>query len=63
MPDPPDTIFRISARRRLYPAARRIATSPTSCGISCAATAIAVLMPSGTEVRTAVQMIAPSMKL
>ena len=30
--------------------ASRIATSPTSCGISCAATAIAVLMPSGTEV-------------
>jgi hypothetical protein len=40
-----------------------MATSPTSCGISCAATAMAVLMPSGTDVITAAQMIAPSMKL
>ena len=40
-----------------------MATSPTSCGISCAATAIAVLTPSGTDVSTAVAMIAPSMKL
>jgi len=35
-----------------------MAKSPTSCGISCAATAIAVFTPSGTEVRTAVQMVA-----
>ena len=63
MPDAPERRLSSIARRRLYPAASRIAKSPTSCGISCAATAIAVLMPSGTDVMTAVHMVAPSMKL
>jgi hypothetical protein len=40
-----------------------MAKSPTSCGISCAATATAVLTPSGTEVITAAAITAPSTKL
>ena len=46
------------ARRRAESRRRR-----PPAGISCAATASAVLIPSGTEDSTAVQMIAPSMKL
>ena len=38
-----------SARDREYPAASRIAKSPASCGISCAATASAVVTPSGSD--------------
>ena len=37
--------------------------SPSSCGISCVATASAVLTPSGIDVRTAVPMTTPSRKL
>ena len=56
----PDSRFSVNARSFEKPARRRIATSPTSCGISCAATASAVVIPSGTDVMTAAAMTAPS---
>ena len=37
-----------------------MATSPTSCGISCATTASAVVMPSGIDTITAVAITTPS---
>ena len=40
-----------------------MAKSPTSCGISCAVTATAVVMPSGSEVMAAAAITAPSTKL
>ena len=56
----PESRFSVNARPREKPARSRIATSPTSCGISCVATASAVVMPSGIDVSTAAAITAPS---
>ena len=59
----PASRFSMNARPREKPARSRMATSPTSCGISCVATASAVVIPSGTDVSTAAAITAPSTKV
>ncbi len=46
-----------------YPALRRMAKSPISCGISCAPTARVVITPSAGSTKKVTAMATPSMKL